>query len=1153
MLKLLANPVFRYFVPMVFLNAFVDLGHKIVVQNTIFKLYEGETQVALTAVVNALILLPFVLLLSPSGYLSDRYPRAKVMQISAWIAVALTVAITICYYNNWFWMAFAMTFLLAIQSAIYSPAKFGYIKDLVENHELTNANALIQATSTIAILAGTLAFSVLFEQRLLAVDSWQQGGLLVAIAPLGWLLIAGALAETALAYKLPRFASVNAVQQFNAGAYLSGQYLKENLRAIRDNQQVWLSIVGLAVFWSIAQVLLAAYPSFVEDTMGIVDTVPIQGAMACAGVGLMFGSWLASKLSRGRIELGLVSIGALGVTLATTLIPGSESLVMHSLAFIGLGTAGAMFIIPLNALIQYHAKPQERSKVLAANNFVQNSVMLSFLALTVIASTFGFESRKLLVAMVGVAIFGAGYCVYKAPQSLVRFMIGDLFSLKYRLHVLGFDRIPEQGGVLLLGNHISWVDWAIISMASPRPVKFVMARAIYEKWYLRWFLDFFGCIPIAPGNYKDALADVSSLLDAGEVVCLFPEGTISRTGHLTEFKRGYEQAVENTSAVIVPFYLRGLWGSSLSHSNEGLRAARKHGRKRDVVVAFGHALPNTTNAVELKQQVFELSIEAWDEYSNNLPTIPEAWLSAAKRRPRELSIIDSQGSRLTNHEMLTSVVMFSHELSRHCARENVGLLLPTSAAGAIANMAALIRNKTVVNLNFSAASDTVCDCATRANLDCIVTAKRFIKQLDKRGFDTEQLFRNRKIIYMEDFAASVSLSKKLIYYSVLRFLPASFISKLFFNTQSAERTAAILFSSGSEGKPKGVRLSHRNLMSNIKQISDVLNPETDDLFMNSLPLFHAFGLTVATFLPLVEGIPMVTHPDPTDVVGAAKAIAKNRATVLCGTSTFLRLYTRNKRVMPLMLESLRIVVAGAEKLSNQVRDEFKIKFNKDIFEGYGATETSPVASVNLPDQLDVSSWRLQRGNEHGSVGMPLPGTSFRIVDPQTLETLPTGSAGLILIGGNQVMQGYLNDLEKTDNAIVEIDDKRWYKTGDKGKLDEAGFLYILDRYSRFAKIAGEMVSLGAVEQAAYENSPDADLRVAAVSLPDDKKGEKIILVFSTTSVTSETLKQHYQDSALPPLAQPSAFILVPELPVLGSGKTDFVGTKKLAEKALDSD
>ena len=206
MLKLMANPVFRYFVPMVFLNAFVDLGHKIIVQNTIFKLYEGETQVALTAVVNALILLPFVLLLSPSGYLSDRFPRAKVMQISAWSAVALTVAITICYYNNWFWMAFAMTFLLAIQSAIYSPAKFGYIKDLVSNHELTNANALIQATSTIAILAGTLAFSILFEHRLLETSNWQHEGLLVAIAPLGFLLIAGALAETEL---------VHIVQQFN--------------------------------------------------------------------------------------------------------------------------------------------------------------------------------------------------------------------------------------------------------------------------------------------------------------------------------------------------------------------------------------------------------------------------------------------------------------------------------------------------------------------------------------------------------------------------------------------------------------------------------------------------------------------------------------------------------------------------------------------------------------------------------------------------------------------------------------------------------------------------------------------------------------------------------------------------------------------------
>ena len=1146
MLKLLTNSVFRFFVPMVFLNAFVDLGHKIVIQNTIFKLYDGGTQVALTAVVNALILLPFVLLLSPSGFVSDRFPRAKVMQISAWVAVVLTVAITICYYQGWFWPAFAMTFLLAVQSAFYSPAKFGYIKDLVNNHELTDANALIQATSTIAILAGTLLFSILFEQRLAADANWQNVGVLITIAPVGWFLVAGSLAEVYLAYRLPLIAAVNNDEKYALNEYLRGRYLKRNLQAIKDNQQIWLSIVGLAIFWSIAQVLLAAYPSFVEESMGVSDTVPIQAAMACAGLGLMLGSWIASELSRGRIEVGLISIGAFGVAIAAFIIPASDSLAVHGLAFVGLGTLGAMFIVPLNALIQYHAKPADRSRVLAANNFVQNIVMLSFLGITVLVSHLGIESRHLLFSMVVVAILGAAYCIYKAPQSLVRFIVADIFSFKYRLQVVGFDRIPEQGGVLLLGNHISWIDWAIVSMASPRPVKFVMARAIYEKWYLRWFLDFFGCIPIAPGNYKNALQEVSRLLDDGEVVCLFPEGTISRTGHLTEFKRGYEQAVVETSAVIVPFYIRGLWGSTFSHSNEGLRLARKTGRKRDIVVAFGNPMVNTTDAVTLKQRVFELSIEAWDHYTQSLPTIPQAWLANAKNRLGSNAITDSIGTHLSNHKVLISTLLFSREVKSLSEENAIGLLLPTSSAGAIANMAVLLRDKTVVNLNYSASVETVTACVDRANIDCIITSKRFLKQLEKRGFVTNALFANRKIIFMEDFAVNIHVATKLAYWAITKFLPTFILEKLFCRSTDASKRAAILFSSGSEGTPKGVELSHRNLMANVKQISDVLNTETHDTMMNSLPLFHAFGLSVTTFLPLVEGIPMVTHPDPTDATGTAKAIAKYRATILCGTSTFLRLYVRSKKVLPLMLESLRIVVAGAEKLSPDVREQFKIKFNKDIYEGYGATETSPVASVNMPDELDVSSWRLQRGSELGSVGMPLPGTSFRIVDPETLEGLPANEAGLILIGGNQVMMGYLHDTDKTSDAIVNLDGKRWYKTGDKGKLDDAGFLFILDRYSRFAKVAGEMVSLSAVETTALEVAEQDDIQVLAVAIPSPKKGEEIVLLYNSHAVDADEFKRRYLTSNTASVAIPSRFLKIDEIPTLGSGKADFVAAKKIA-------
>jgi acyl-[acyl-carrier-protein]-phospholipid O-acyltransferase/long-chain-fatty-acid--[acyl-carrier-protein] ligase len=352
-----------------------------------------------------------------------------------------------------------------------------------------------------------------------------------------------------------------------------------------------------------------------------------------------------------------------------------------------------------------------------------------------------------------------------------------------------------------------------------------------------------------------------------------------------------------------------------------------------------------------------------------------------------------------------------------------------------------------------------------------------------------------------------------------------------------------------------VVLSHRNIVANCLQVSDVLNTRSDDVMVGSLPLFHSFGLTVTGFMPLLEGIPVVCHPDPTDVMGTAKAIARHKATVLCGTSTFLRLYVRNHKIHPLMLQSLRVVVAGAEKLAPDVRDAFKLKFSCDVFEGYGATETTPVASVNIPDQLDDRYWHVQRGQKVGTVGLPLPGTAFRIVDPQTMETLPANEDGLILIAGTQVMLGYLDDPAKTASVIVELDGQRWYKTGDKGHLDEDGFLVIVDRYSRFAKIAGEMISLTAVEDtvravmAAGSSITDYAVDLLAVNVPDEKKGEKIVLLYAA-NIEEDDLRRMMLSSDTLALMMPAEYVQVAAIPKLGSGKTDGVAARNLAIDAI---
>jgi acyl-[acyl-carrier-protein]-phospholipid O-acyltransferase/long-chain-fatty-acid--[acyl-carrier-protein] ligase len=493
---------------------------------------------------------------------------------------------------------------------------------------------------------------------------------------------------------------------------------------------------------------------------------------------------------------------------------------------------------------------------------------------------------------------------------------------------------------------------------------------------------------------------------------------------------------------------------------------------------------------------------------------------------------------------MAAVLLFARRIGRLEGR-NLGILLPASSAGAIANMAALLKGRTVVNLNFTASPEAVRGAVAAAGILDVVTSSRFLRKLEGRGIDPQVLFEGVALHPMEDIRAGIGRAEGLLMLALAALLPSWLLMALFGHRSDPEDTAAILFSSGSEGTPKGIELTHRNIMANVRQVADVLNTEPDDLVLANLPLFHAFGLTVTTFMPLVEGIPMVCHPDPTDALGGAKAIARHRATILCSTSTFLRLYTRSKRIHPLMLESLRVVVAGAERLSPDVREAFGTKFQKAIYEGYGATETTPVASVNLPDRLDTTEWNVQEGNRPGTVGMPLPGTSFRIVDPATLKTLPPGQEGLILIGGVQVMKGYLDAPDKTAAAIEVLEGTRWYRTGDKGRQDTDGFLTIVDRYSRFAKLGGEMVSLTQVEEQARRVLAEPGVDLIAVNLADEKKGERIVLLVAG-EVDADGLRKALIAAGMNPLTIPAEVRRVEAVPKLGSGKADFAGARRLA-------
>jgi len=1132
---------FTPYIFIIFLNAMTDLGHKIVLQNTIFKAYEGTELIVLTAIVNGLILLPFIFLFSPAGFLSDKYPKVQIIRVASLAAIGITSLILFSYIMGWFWFAFAMTFILAAQSAIYSPAKYGLIKEMMGNEQLTSANALVQAVTIISILAGAVVYSIFFES-FLGDQSSNPNEILQYIYPLGFALIGASIVEFLLSLRLIKSIKIKKNMQFKPKKYANLTYLKGNMRLLRKSNVVWLSIVGLSVFWGISQMVVAVFGEYLKTKLGITDTVVAQSILSLSGVGIVVGSLLVGRFSRRYIETGLIPIGALGITFSLFLIPHFESLTLLGILFFFYGLFSGLLIVPLNTLIQFVTPKRMMGKILAGNNFMQYLFMFGFLLLTTIVAYAGFESSVLFNVAFVVALVGFLYTLVKLPQSMVRFFVRIMFGLKYNIEVEGLNNLKGSRGVLLLGNHVSFLDWAFLQIAYPKQIRFVIDRQYYNLWYFKPVFKFFGAIPISTRGGKNALKLVGEALQNGDTVALFPEGHLSRNGHTGTFQKGFEIAVSDIEgAVIVPFYLRGLWEGGFSHASGKM----KNRNLKDVGVMFGKAMPLHSVAVEVKEQVTKLSIYSWRNYMERLDTLPKTWIKEAKNVGSKLSIADSTGVELSGHKFITAVFVMRAKFKKLLGSEqNVGLIVPTSAGGSIANMATLSLGKTVVNLNYSSGTASLGHAIKLAGIRQVITSKQFMTKLKAKGFDLEEALKGVELLYLEEIKTTISKVSQLAMFFQAKFLPASFLSRCYVKNVPTNDTAAILYSSGSEGTPKGIELSHQNILGNIKQFINVVNPNEHDVMLGTLPIFHSFGLTVTTFAPLIEGIPVICHPDPTDGLGIAKMASKYNATFLFATATFFRLYARNKKIHPLMFEKLRMVIAGAEKLPLEIRQLFKERFGKEIYEGYGATETTPVASCNIHDAIVPDTYHVQVGQKIGTVGMAIPGSAFMIVDPESFEPLPIGEDGMILIGGTQVMKGYLGDPEKTASVIKEIDGIRWYISGDKGHLDKDGFLTIVDRYSRFAKVGGEMVSLGLVETE-INKIIDEESQIAITAIPDAKKGERLVLLLEGAKDLDE-LKAEVKELGLNPLFIPSSYFKVDEVPKLGTGKADFKGAKKLA-------
>ena len=1145
------------FLFVVFCNAFVDVTHKVLLQNIAFKVFDGSTQVVWISIINSLIIIPFILLFTLSGFLSDKYDKKNILVYGAVSSFLLSILMIISYLSGNFYFAMGSLVLLAIQSAVYSPAKFGIIIDIYGRKNLASGNAFLQAISMMAILFSIASASIVFEffynnNNLQTLTTKEE--LLSAILPLTYYIVPFAFLEMLVSFLFLKNINTsynkNKDLTLNKKELFQGKLLQNNMKILTSNNAIFLSVIGLSVFWGISQSTMAVFPSFAKMYLGISDVSIINGVIGASGIGIAIGSIMYSKISKYYIEVGTIPLAAFGMALTLYISTLVASPILLAIIFLFFGFFGGMFIVPLNALIQFNAKKKVLGTILAGNNWFHSVSMFLMLGMTTIVSYYGFDPLKTIYLILLITLIGTMYTIYQLPQSLILLFLKTIVGMKYKLEVNGITNIPQTGGVLLLGNHISWIDWAVVLMAVPKEVRFVMDKTIYSKWYIKWIFRMFNAIPISNASSKTTIKIIAKQLDEGNIVVIFPEGSITRNGHLGEFKKGFEKILQLTSTdvKVVPFYIRGLWESMFSRANQKFK---KSNRTNSVTISFARYMKKeNANIISVKKQIINLSTKSWQEHIKNLKPLNETIFNRLKELKNNMIFTDSTGLELSGHKFLTASIVFKNLLKKQIENQNVGILLPSSTAGAFINYSVLLMGKTAVNLNYTSQIETLKYCISKAQIKSIITSRKFIEKLELRGIDLKEAFEDVELIYLEDLRQNISKAKSLSVFLSVKILP-SFLSKFIYLTKTKkDDTVLILFSSGSEGTPKGIELSGDNILGNAQQIANIINVNDEDIILGSLPLFHAFGIVVTTYLPLIEGIRCVAHPDPTDGLAIAKLISSYKVTIMCGTSTFFRLYTKNQKIHSLMFESLRLVVSGAEKLREDVRIEFKKRFAKDILEGFGTTETSPVATCNLPDVLSPD-FSIQKGQKAGTVGMAIPGTTIKVVDPVTFKELKVNEEGMILISGIQVMKSYLDDEDRTKKALKVINAKTYYITGDKGKLDEDGFLTIVDRYSRFAKIGGEMISLGAIEEliSKFIESTDNLIDFLVTSLEDEKKGEKIILLISNANKEFiQELKEKILKNFDNKLMIPSEIKIVEEIPKLGSGKKDFVKAKYLASQ-----
>lgn len=1076
----------------------------------------------LAVVSTGVFILPYFLFSAVAGQAADRWDKARLTRIVKGAEVAImAIALAGFALGSISILLFAL-FLMGLHSTFFGPIKYSILPQHLGRSEVMGGTGLVEAGTFFAILGGQLLAGL--------ITPWQAGLVALALAVLGWLA----------ALAVPPAPSAQGATPVDWNVWRASRTVLATARGVRG---AWLAIGGISWFFAAGAVLLAQFAPLVGGTFSARQEV-VTLLLLVFSLAVAAGSLMVGRLLRGEVSARYVPASALGLAacmiglwlcgenyavrtadadLAAFLGNPASIAVLAMLA--GIGVAGGMFIVPLYAILQTAGAPKERSRMIAANNIVNAVVTVLVVAVSAGLLAAGVPVTGIIGALGFATLAVALISCWLLPDTVLKGLVRGLLRLAFRVELHGAHNMPRPGEpAVVVVNHVSWLDGLLLAAFLPGKPTFAINTHVTQRWWVRPALKLFDAFPVDPLNPMAAKAMVKAVRE-GRTLVIFPEGRITTTGALMKVFDGPGMVADKADAPLVPVRIAGAQFSKFSRLKGKVR--RRWFPRIELTV-----LPPRRFAVEEGSSARERRAAAgrrlYDEMSAMVfATSPtDGTLFAALLDARDLHGRSAPAVEDINRKPLDygKLVVGSLALGRELARETrsgeaVGLMLPNVNGAAVAFFALQAEGRVPAMLNYTAGLANLRAACTAAALRTVVTACAFVQQAKLGEVVAGLEADGTRVLYLEDIAARIGMGAKL-----LALLRSRFAARRHARLRlSPDAPAAILFTSGSEGLPKGVVLSHRNLLANCRQLAARVAFDASDVVLNALPVFHSFGLTGGTLLPILSGIKTVFYPSPLHYRQVPALAYDANATILFGTDTFLAGYARMAH--PYDFYALRYVFAGAEKVRAETRAAWMDKFGLRILEGYGATECAPVIAVNTPMHFRA-----------GTVGRALPGVELHLEDVPGIA-----EGGRLLVRGPNVMLGYY----KADRpGVLQPPEGGWHDTGDIVTVDTDGFIAIRGRAKRFAKIGGEMVSLPAVEGYAAALWPQAEH--AVVTRPDPRKGEQLVLFTTQAGADTRALSAWAKASGVTELAVPKEVRVVVELPVLGTGKRDYPALERMA-------